>query len=172
MSRFVRKLPAPLQTKQGRIKYTASMAAHMVSAPEGTDAAFLTGLAGGGGYDSDGSAEEERCRLAPRPHCIWLWRHPTVTLHRHCRARLNAEAADMDDGCFPHTTHRPTCLPQMGQIHSGAITNGTRSVGFGLGEAGAASTQNPGADVAGVSPVPVQMWDGWAESRCRWLRGA
>ena len=64
----------------------------------------------------------------------------------------------MDDGCFPHTTHRLTCLPKMGQIHSGAITNGTRSVG--LGEAGAASSQNPGADVAGASPVPVQMWQG------------
>jgi hypothetical protein len=60
----------------------------------------------------------------------------------------------MDDGCFPHTTHRLAYLPQMGQMHSGAITNGTRSVGFGLGEAGAASSQNPGADVAGGEPSP------------------
>ncbi len=26
---------------------------------------------------------------------------------------------------------------------------------------------SPGADVAGVSPVPAQMWQGWAESRRR-----
>ena len=25
----------------------------------------------------------------------------------------------------------------------------------------------PGADVAGVGPVPAQMWQGWAKSRCR-----
>ena len=27
---------------------------------------------------------------------------------------------------------------------------------------------SPGADVEGVSPVPVQMWQGRAQSRCRW----
>jgi hypothetical protein len=30
---------------------------------------------------------------------------------------------------------------------------------------------NPGADVAGASPVPVQMWQGRAQSRCRCGRG-
>ena len=30
---------------------------------------------------------------------------------------------------------------------------------------------SPGSDVAGVSPVPVQMWQGSAQSRCRCGRG-
>ncbi len=30
---------------------------------------------------------------------------------------------------------------------------------------------SPGADVAGVGPVPVQMWLGWAQSQCRCGRG-
>ena len=30
---------------------------------------------------------------------------------------------------------------------------------------------SPGADVGGVSPVPVQMWAGRAQSRCRCGRG-
>jgi hypothetical protein len=30
---------------------------------------------------------------------------------------------------------------------------------------------SPGADVGGVGPVPVQMWEGWAQSRRRCGRG-
>ena len=29
------------------------------------------------------------------------------------------------------------------------------------------TTSGPGADVAGASPVPGQMWQAWAQSRCR-----
>ncbi len=29
----------------------------------------------------------------------------------------------------------------------------------------------PGADVAGVGQVPVQMWRGWAKSRCSFRKG-
>ena len=30
---------------------------------------------------------------------------------------------------------------------------------------------SPGTDVAAVSPVPAQLWAGWAECRCRHGRG-
>ena len=34
-----------------------------------------------------------------------------------------------------------------------------------------AGEPSSGADVAGASPVPVQMWQGFARSRCRCGRG-
>jgi hypothetical protein len=40
-----------------------------------------------------------------------------------------------------------------------------------LGQVRASEYVSPGADVAGVSPVPVQMWQGRAQSRCRCGRG-
>ncbi len=62
--------------------------------------------------------------------------------------------------------------PSASASAAASLRNRSSAVSSFLGLAAAPPpVRSPGADVAGVGPVPVQMWQGWAQSRCRCGRG-
>jgi hypothetical protein len=82
-------------------------------------------------------------------------------------ARLRNHLARLDDS----VSGAPPPPPR-----GSAAADGAKSVGT-IGRAAPrakVSEPDPGADVAGVGPVPAQMWQGWTQSwyRCGLTRGA
>jgi hypothetical protein len=91
---------------------------------------------------SDGAARGNAglaLRLVRRAPC-----DPDSTV---CRAAHGMHRAACNAGSATCTARAPRLVPRR----------------CGRGE------RSPGADVAAVSPVPVQMWAGRAQSSCRWL---
>ena len=96
----------------------------------------------------------------------YSWRRPFYTRRQSITAHAGVDSKRA--GRLPRLAHRhePT--------HAVAATCASRRLRRSrtnlISETSDRSC-SPGADVAGVSPVPVQMWRGRAQSRCRCGRG-
>ena len=92
--------------------------------------------------------------------------HPCVL--RSCRfpAPPAAKERRSTGTCLTHPLHTLTLAPRT-DARSRHISSGYGPARCTCGR----GEPSPGADVAGASPVPVRMWQRWAQSRCNCGRG-
>jgi hypothetical protein len=105
-----------------------------------------------------------RCTLIdqPLPRTPCNGHRATDTVQRTTRNGQRATCACASRSAL----HQATCAPHAAQ-HSIARAHAVSEPTLHLG----VSPAGPGADVAGASPIPSQVRDGCAQSRCRCGRG-